>query len=126
MSETKIIRFQISMLPTELPGIGDWSNGFTLTKELTGDFIGESEGLFINAGQTEGMRSYIVIEKLVGQTFDGEPAGVILEHGGIENDEPACFGRIVPGTGIGAWEGITGSIHFESDEDGEMMVLTIT
>lgn len=125
MSSTKIIRFQINMLPTKLPGIDEWSNGFTLTKELSGDFIGTSEGLFINAGQAEGMRSYIVVEKLEGQTFDGEPAGVILEHGGIENDDAAWFGRIVPGTGIGAWEGITGNIHFDRDDDGEKMVLTI-
>lgn len=126
MSDTKIIRFQISMAPTDLPGISAWSNGFTLTKQLTGDILGTSEGLFINAGQTEGMRSYIVVEKLTGQTPDGEPAGVVLEHGGIENDDSAWFGRIVPGTGIGAWDGITGSVHFDNDDEGEMMVLTIS
>lgn len=125
MTETKTLRFQISMSPTQLPGIGEWSNGFTLTKDITGDLIGTSEGLFINAGQAEGMRSYIVIEKLSGQTGDGKPAGVILEHGGVENDDSAWFGRIVPGTGSGAWQGITGSIRFESDADGEMMVLTV-
>lgn len=125
MSETKILRFQILMSPTKLPGIGEWSNGFTLTKDITGDLIGSSEGLFINAGQAEGMRSYIVIEKLTGQTGDGKPAGVILEHGGIENDESAWFGRIVPGTGSGAWKDLTGTIRFESDDEGEMMVLTV-
>ena len=125
MSNEKILRFEISMSPTELPGISDWSNGFTLTKELTGDLIGMSEGLFINAGQAEGMRSYIVVEKLSGQTPEGEEAGVILEHGGIEDDDSAWFGRIVPGTGIGAWEGITGVLRFQSDDDGEMMLLTL-
>lgn len=114
------------MSPTELPGIGEWSNGLTLSKTITGDLIGSSEGLFINAGQAEGMRSYIVIEKLSGKTPDGEDAGVILEHGGIENDDSAWLGRIVPGTGVGAWEGLTGSIRFASDDDGEMMVLTLS
>lgn len=125
MSNEKILRFEIAMSPTELPGIGEWSNGLTLTKTITGDLIGSSEGLFINAGQAEGMRSYIVIEKLTGQTPDGEEAGVILEHGGVENDDSAWFGRIVPGTGIGAWEDMTGTIRFASDDDGEMMVLTV-
>lgn len=124
MSNEKILRFEISMSPTELPGIGAWSNGMTLSKTITGDLVGTSEGLFINAGQAEGMRSYIVIEKLTGQTPDGQDAGVVLEHGGVENDESAWFGRIVPGTGIGAWEGLTGLIRFDSDEDGEIMVLT--
>lgn len=126
MSREIVLRFTISMAPTSLPGIGAWSNGFTLTKELSGDLIGTSEGLFINAGQAEGMRSYIVVEKLTGKTVDGESAGVILEHGGIENDASAWFGRIVPGTGTGAWEGITGNIRFENDDSGERMVLTIT
>lgn len=125
MPGTRTIRFKINMTPTELPGIGAWSNGFTLSKELSGDLKGTSEGLFINAGQAEGMRSYIVIEKFAGTTADGDEAGVIVEHGGIENDESASFGRIVPGTGTGAWAGITGTIHFDSDDDGEMMVLTI-
>lgn len=119
------MRFQITMSPTELPGIGTWASGFTLTKALTGDLNGSSEGLFINAGQVEGMRSYIVVEKLAGTTVEGTNASVIVEHGGIENDEAACFGRIVPGTGTGAWEGMTGGIHFDSDEDGELMVLTL-
>lgn len=126
MSNEKILRFKIEMSPTELPGIGEWSNGFTLTKVITGDLVGSSEGLFINAGQAEGMRSYVVIEKLTGQTPDGEEAGVVLEHGGIENDDSAWFGRIVPGTSIGAWEGMTGTIRFESDDDGEMMVLSVS
>lgn len=125
MSNEKILRFEIAMSPAELPGIGEWSNGLTLSKTITGDLIGSSEGLFINAGQAEGMRSYIVIEKLTGQTPDGEEAGVILEHGGVENDDSAWFGRIVPGTGIGAWEDMTGTIRFASDDDGEMMVLTV-
>lgn len=126
MSNEKILRFEIAMSPTDLPGIGEWSNGFTLTKTITGDLVGSSDGLFINAGQAEGMRSYIVVEKLHGQTPDGEEAGVILEHGGVENDDSAWFGRIVPGTGIGAWEGMIGTIRFARDDDGEMMVLTLS
>lgn len=126
MSDEKVLRFEIAMSPTELPGIAEWSNGFTLTKTITGDLNGSSDGLFINAGQTEGMRSYIVVEKLVGQTPDGKEAGVILEHGGIENNDSAWFGRIVPGTGIGAWEGMTGTVRFAGDDDGEMMVLTLS
>lgn len=126
MSDEKILRFEISMSPAELPGIGAWSNGMTLSKSITGDLVGTSEGLFINAGQAEGMRSYIVIEKLTGHTPDGQDAGVVLEHGGVENDESAWFGRIVPGTGVGAWEGLSGTIRFDSDDDGEMMVLDFT
>lgn len=125
MSDEKRLRFEIAMAPTELPDIGKWSQGFTLTKTITGDLIGSSEGLFINAGQAEGMRSYIVVEKLSGKTPDEEEAGVILEHGGIENDDSAWFGRIVPGTGIGAWEGMTGTVRFERDDEGEMMVLSL-
>lgn len=125
MSKTITIRFEISMTPTELPGISDWSNGFTLEKNLSGDFIGTSEGLFINSGQAEGMRSYMVTEKLSGQTADGEPSELILEHGGIENDESAWFGRIVPGTGTGAFANATGTINFGNDDEGEMMVLRL-
>lgn len=88
--------------------------------------MGTSEGLFINAGQAEGMRSYVVVEKLTGKTPEGEDAGLILEHGGVENHDDAYFGRIVPGTGTGAWEAITGTIDFDSDDDGEMMVLKIS
>ncbi len=125
MSKTFTIRFEISMTPTELPGISDWSNGFTLEKNLSGDFIGTSEGLFINSGQAEGMRSYMVTEKLSGQTAGGEPSELILEHGGIENDESAWFGRIVPGTGTGAFADATGTIIFDADDQGEMMVLKL-
>lgn len=124
MPDTRTIRFKIDMSPTDLPGIGGWANGFTLTKELTGDLNGSSEGLFINAGQVEGKRSYVVIEKLSGTTAEGGEAGLILEHGGFENDDAAWFGRIVPGTGHGDWEGVTGSIRFDSDADGEFMMLT--
>lgn len=122
---TKTIRFDITMTPTEVPVIGAWTNAFALHKDLSGDLTGTSEGLFLNSGQTEGSRSYIVIEKFVGTTADGESASVIVEHGGLENDENACFGRIVPGTGTGAWEGIAGGIKFDGDDDGEFMVLTV-
>lgn len=125
MPDTRKIRFSISMTPTELPAIGGWANGFSLTKELTGDLNGSSEGLFINAGQDEGMRSYVVVERLAGTTAEGGDAGVVVEHGGVENDDSAWFGRIVPGTGIGEWEGMTGTIKFDSDDDGEFMLLTL-
>lgn len=125
MTKQLTIRFQINMTPTELPGISDWSQGFALSKELTGDFIGTSEGLFINSGQAEGMRSYMVTEKFSGQTADGEPGEVIVEHGGIENDEAAWFGRVLPGTGIGAFANATGTISFDGDDQGEFMVLKL-
>lgn len=124
MSEQLSIHFALTMTPTELPGVSAWANGFTLTKVLTGDLIGTSEGLFINGGTTEGMRSYLVVEKITGTTALGEEAGVVLEHGGIENDPDAWFGRIVPGTGTGAWKGLTGTVKYDSDDAGEFMVLT--
>lgn len=124
MSDTRKIRFQITMTPTDLPAIGAWANGFALTKELTGDLNGSSEGLFINAGQVEGSRSYIVVEKLSGTTAEGGEASVIVEHGGVENDDAAWFGRIVPGTGTGDWEGMTGTITFDGDDEGEFMLLS--
>lgn len=126
MTQELSIHFTLKMTPTELPGVREWANGFTLTKELTGDLVGTSEGLFINGGTAEGMRSYIVVEKLSGTTAQGEEAGVVLEHGGVENDADAWFGRIVPGTGTGAWEGLTGRVRYDSDEAGELMVLTTT
>lgn len=110
----------------ELPGISAWSNGFALSKEISGDLDGTSEGLFINSGQVEGMRSYMVSEKISGTTAEGEEASVIVEHGGVESDDSAWFGRILPGTGTGAWQGISGTVKFDADAEGEMMVLSIT
>jgi hypothetical protein len=121
MTRTTIVaRFQIIRWDeTRIPGAeGDWAHGAAMGKTFTAGISGTSEGLFITSGEVEGQRAYIATEKITGTLEDGRSGSFVVQHGGLESTPETWFGYIVPGTGTGDFEGITGQAPIHHDETG--------
>jgi hypothetical protein len=121
MTRTTIVaRFQIIRWDeTSLPGAeGGWAHGAAMGKTFTEGISGTSKGLFITSGKVEGQRAYIATEKITGTLEDGRSGSFVVQHGGLESTPETWFGYIVPGTGTGDLEGITGKAPIHHDETG--------
>lgn len=119
-SETVIARFEvIGWDPATLPGVDDgWADGAILRKTFTAGITGSSVVLFISMGPREGQRGYIAVERITGTFDDGRSGSFTVQHGGLEASPQTWFGYIVPGTGTGDLEGISGSATISHDESG--------
>jgi len=121
---TAIIRFTIDGWDEiDTDPLSAFASTIRMRKQLSGDLTGESIGLFINAGQQEGSRSYMVCERFTGTAKDGTESSLVVEHGALEDDDSATFGRIVPGSGTGIFTNARGTIAFDGDDEGEFMRL---
>lgn len=79
-----------------------------ITKTFTGDLVGTSVTEIQTVGTTEGPRAYVGVER-VEAALHGRKGGFILTHiAGATDGEPWMRWEIVPTSGTGELEGITG------------------
>lgn len=122
-----IARFEINRWEEQqLPGVdGGWAGGAVMAKTFTAGVTGSSEGLFISSGEIEGQRSYIATERITGTLENGRRGSFVVQHGGLESDPDTWFGHIVPGTGTGDLEGISGKAPIRHDQQGAYFELAL-
>jgi hypothetical protein len=88
-----------------------------ISRTFTGDLEGESTAELMIA-KSEGGGGYVGHDRITGR-LGGKSGGFVFQHGGIMGpDGVSNTGAIVPGTGIGELEGITGEGTMLADEDG--------
>jgi hypothetical protein len=88
-----------------------------ISRTFTGDLEGESTAELMIA-KSEGGGGYLGHDRVTG-VLDGKSGGFVFQHTGIMG--PAGIsntGMIVPGTGSGELEGITGEGTMLADEEG--------
>jgi hypothetical protein len=88
-----------------------------ISRTFTGDLEGESTAELMIA-KSEGGGGYLGHDRVTG-VLDGKSGGFVFQHTGIMG--PAGIsntGMIVPGTGTGELEGITGEGTMLADEEG--------
>jgi hypothetical protein len=88
-----------------------------ITRTFTGDLEGESTAELMIA-RSEGGGGYIGHDRITA-TLDGKTGDFVFQHTGIMG--PAGItnsGTIVPGTGTGELEGITGEGTMVADDEG--------
>jgi hypothetical protein len=88
-----------------------------ISRTFTGDLEGSSTAELLIA-KSEGGGGYVGHDLITG-TLNGKAGGFVIQHGGILSPEGVTnTGTIVPGTGTGELEGITGEGTLLADADG--------
>ena len=83
----------------------------SLDKTFHGDLSATSKGEMLSAvTSVKGSAGYVVIEQVSG-TLNGKHGSFILQHSGImERGEPRLILEVVPDSGTGELEGLSGSM----------------
>jgi Protein of unknown function (DUF3224) len=88
-----------------------------ISRTFTGDLQGESTAELL-IGKSEGGGGYVGHDRISGR-LEGKTGGFVFQHTGLMGPEGVTNnGVIVPGTGSGELEGITGEGTMLADEDG--------
>ena len=116
MSGKAIGTFQIKMAPPPAgEGAGRAAIGrMMIDKQYSGDLIGIGQGEMLSAGNPAlGSASYVAIEHVTG-TLGGRAGSFALQHAGtMHKGEHDLVIRVVPGSGTGELEGITGLLKLD-------------
>jgi hypothetical protein len=118
MPEVAYGTFEISLTPGEgeLDGrIG--RNDFT--KTFTGDLVGTGSGVMLTGGDPPtGTAGYVAIETVDGRLHEYDGSFALQQFGTIAHGEIFLRYAIVPGSGSGALQGITGALELTVETDG--------
>jgi Protein of unknown function (DUF3224) len=88
-----------------------------ISRTFTGDLEGESTAELLIA-KSEGGGGYVGHDRIAG-TLQGKTGGFVFQHTGLMGPEGVTnTGTIVPGTGTGELEDITGEGTMLADEEG--------
>jgi hypothetical protein len=108
--------FEVALNPLDTYGKPerDLSGRMSIDKKYSGDLQGTGKGEMLTAGPTPGgSGGYVAIENVSG-TLHGMKGGFILQHSGTMNkNSPRLSVTVVPDSGTGELEGITGSFSIE-------------
>jgi hypothetical protein len=87
---------------------------FLLEKQFHGDIEGTSKGQMLTAGDfAKGSAGYVAMEQITG-TLAGRSGSFALQHSGtISQGAQELHIQVVPGSGTGQLEGITGTMTIE-------------
>jgi hypothetical protein len=93
-------------------------------KTLDGNVKGESVGEILMFSAANGSAAYTVMNKVSGELC-GLTGTFVLIHGATHspNDTSKALGKIVPNSGTGELEGISGTVEFKTDENGKNIIL---
>ena len=88
-----------------------------ISRTFTGDLEGSSAAELLIA-KSDGGGGYVGHDRITG-TLQGKTGGFVFQHTGLMGPEGVTnTGTIVPGTGTGELEGITGDGTMLGDEEG--------
>ncbi|MEO7673630.1 MAG: DUF3224 domain-containing protein [Pyrinomonadaceae bacterium] len=95
-------------------------------KAFTGDLKGTSVANAILYQTPAKSGGYAAPERITGKVGDREGTFVV-QHSGIRdaNGEGPVYGDIVPGSGTGGFEGVTGTMKIEGSESGESFLFDL-
>jgi hypothetical protein len=89
----------------------------TVRKAFTGQLTGESVAEIVTC-QGDGGAAYCGIERFTGEV-DGRQGSFVCQHGAISGgDDTTARGTVVPGSGTGALQGLSGTVAITVLPDG--------
>jgi hypothetical protein len=97
-----------------------------IRKEFTGDLTGTSVANAILHQTPVQSGGYAAIERITGTI--GEREGTfIVQHSGIRDADGngPFYGDVIPGSGTGGFEGVTGSMQIAQGDSGEYFLLDL-
>ena len=110
--------FEVKLSP-QAPDPGDAGGPFgrlLIDKQFHGDLEGASRGQMLAAGTaTKGSAGYVALEEVSG-TLAGRRGSFFLQHSGVMNRGAAALAlTVVPDSGTGELEGLSGSMMINID-----------
>jgi len=110
--------FEVKLSP-QAPGEGEQGVGIgrmLLDKKFAGDLEGTSKGQMLAAGTAvQGSAGYVAMEQVTG-TLAGRSGTFVLQHSGtMTRGTPQLEVSVVPDSGTGGLEGLTGSMQINID-----------
>ena len=112
--------FDVKVTPQAPEPGGDPAFGrLLLDKKFHGDLEATSRGQMLTAGtEVEGSAGYVAIEKVDG-TLHGRRGTFVLQHSGtMTRGAPSLTIRVVPDSGTGELEGVSGTMTISIAADG--------
>ena len=110
--------FEIDMTPTD-SGLGERVGHFTFTKTFLGDLAATGAGIMLSAGDpANGSAGYVALETVSGSLNGVDGSFALQQFGTMHGGEQALQIAVVPGSGHGALDGITGVFNLPVDDDG--------
>lgn len=112
--------FEVKITPLK----SDENAGFaparmSIDKQFHGDIEATSRGEMMSAGNPKQSGVYVAIEQVSG-TVRGLKGTFLLHHTGLmEGGKPSLTIAVVPGSGTGELEGITGTLNIVIAPDGK-------
>lgn len=110
--------FEVNLTPVAAPDGGPAFFGrMRIDKQFSGDLTGASEGLMLGVRtEIDGSAGYVAMEQVTA-SISGRNGTFVLQHDGLMNrGAPDLRIRIIPDSGTGDLEGITGSMRIEIDD----------
>ena len=108
--------FEIAMKPLETYNqAADAKVGrMSIDKTFAGDLVGTSVGEMLSGGlPAEGSAGYVAIERVTGSLAGGEGSFLLQHSGTMTPDAQELTITVVPASGTGDLEGLTGSMTIE-------------
>lgn len=113
--------FKVSVTPQPAEsGVGDASIGrMALHKVFEGALAGEAHGqMLATRTATPGSAGYVALDRFEG-TLDGRAGGFSLQHSGsMARGVPTLAIHVVPDSGTGALEGLSGTLAIRIEDGG--------
>ena len=105
--------FEVSMQPLANSEVSadPMLGRYLLDKKFTGDLEGSARGHMLSAGTgIKGSAAYVAIDQVTG-ALDGRKGSFVLQHSGsMKRGAPTLSVMVVPDSGTGELEGLTGTL----------------
>ncbi|HEY5202560.1 MAG TPA: DUF3224 domain-containing protein [Acidothermaceae bacterium] len=118
MARTAKGTFDVELTPgqAELDGT---VNRFDFIKTFCGGLTGAGKGVMLASGDPQtGSAGYVAIETVDGQLGDRSGGFALQQSGRMHNGSQTLHYEVVPGSGHGALEGISGTFQLTIEDDG--------
>lgn len=110
--------FDIQMTPGP-PELDGQVSRFNFRKTFHGDLQATGEGVMMSCGDPQtGSAGYVGIETIQGQLGDRHGRFALQQLGMMQSGTPTLHYEVVPGSGDGELEGITGTFNLTVEDDG--------
>lgn len=110
--------FEITLTPgaAELDG---YVSRMDFTKSFSGDIVGTGSGFLLSCGDPQaGEAGYVAIETVRAKVGEREGTFALQQLATMHAGTHTLNYEVVPGSGAGSLENITGTFHLTIDEDG--------
>lgn len=97
-----------------------------IRKQFTGEMEATSVANAILYQTPVQSGGYVALERITGKIGDRE-GSFVVQHSGIRDTDGSgpAYGDVVPGSGTGGFEGVTGSMNIAQDASGEYFLLDL-